>query len=94
MLKINAIKRIKKGKSYSRKLRMQKKFPGILYGMNKIPVFLELDHNLIFNLQKKIEFYKENICLIIEEKKHIVKVQSIQRHAFKLKLLHIDFLYN
>lgn len=52
-----------------------------------------IDHNLIFNLQKKAEFYKENLCLLIKEEKYIVKVQAIQRHSFKMKILHIDFIY-
>jgi large subunit ribosomal protein L25 len=52
-----------------------------------------MDHNLIFNLQKKEEFYKENLCLLIKEQKYIVKVQAIQRHSFKMKILHIDFIY-
>ncbi|QCI15829.1 50S ribosomal protein L25 [Buchnera aphidicola] len=93
MLEIKAEKRIEKGKSFSRRLRINNKFPGVLYGVNKNIMLLTLDHNIIFNLQKKIEFYKENLFLLVENHKYIVKVQAVQRHPFKLKLLHIDFLY-
>ncbi|QFQ31985.1 50S ribosomal protein L25 [Buchnera aphidicola] len=93
MLTIDAKIREKKGKSFSRKLRMQNKFPAILYGLNKIPISLVLDHNTVFNLQKKTEFYQKKLFLLIQGKEYIVKVQSVQRHPFKLKLLHIDFLY-
>ncbi|QCI18128.1 50S ribosomal protein L25 [Buchnera aphidicola (Aphis nasturtii)] len=93
MLIINADIREKKGKSFSRKLRIQNKFPAILYGLNKTPISLTLDHNSVFNLQKKIDFYQKKILLLINGREYKVKVQSIQRHAFKLKLLHIDFLY-
>ncbi|ALD15102.1 50S ribosomal protein L25 [Buchnera aphidicola (Aphis glycines)] len=93
MLIINAKVREKKGKSFSRKLRMQNKFPAILYGLNKIPIPLILDHNSVFNLQKKIDFYQKTLSLLIAGKEYAVKVKSIQRHPFKLKLLHIDFLY-
>ncbi|QCI16973.1 50S ribosomal protein L25 [Buchnera aphidicola (Aphis helianthi)] len=93
MLIINAEIRDKKGKSFSRKLRIKNKFPAILYGLNKTPMSLILDHDPVFNLQKKIDFYNDILILLIKDKKYKVKVQCIQRHAFKLKLLHIDFLY-
>ncbi|QCI19718.1 MAG: 50S ribosomal protein L25 [Buchnera aphidicola (Brevicoryne brassicae)] len=93
MLIVNAEKRVEKGKSFSRKLRFDNKIPGVLYGFKKNAILLILDHNSIFNLQKKINFYKENLFLIINSKKYKVKVQAIQRHSFKLKLLHIDFLH-
>jgi large subunit ribosomal protein L25 len=93
MLTIYAEQRIEKGKSFNRRLRIDNKFPGVIYGINKPSILLTLDHNSLFNLQKKIEFYKENLFLLIHNNKYIVKVQSVQRHAFKSKLLHIDFLY-
>jgi len=92
MLKLHVEKRTEKGKSFSRKLRINDKFPGILYGSNEVPILLTLDHNTVFNLQKKIGFYQDILLLIIKEQIYKVKVQAIQRHAFKLKLLHIDFL--
>ncbi|QCI20291.1 50S ribosomal protein L25 [Buchnera aphidicola (Brachycaudus cardui)] len=93
MLIVNAELREEKGKSISRRLRVKNKFPGILYGANQESTLLILDHNSIFNLQKKIEFYKEYLLLIIQDQKYTVKVQAVQRHSFKLKLLHIDFLH-
>ncbi|WP_422667093.1 50S ribosomal protein L25 [Buchnera aphidicola] len=94
MLIIHAVKKIEHGKSISRRLRINNKFPGIVYGLDKPSIALELDHNIIFNLQKKIEFFQESLCLIVDNyDKNIVKVKSIQRHAFKLRLLHIDFIY-
>ncbi|QCI22022.1 50S ribosomal protein L25 [Buchnera aphidicola] len=93
MLIVNAEKRTKQGKSFSRKLRIYNKLPGVLYGFKKSEILLILDHNSVFNLQEKVNFYKENLCLIIDKNKYEVKVQSVQRHSFKLKLLHIDFLY-
>ncbi|AEO07951.1 50S ribosomal protein L25 [Buchnera aphidicola] len=93
MLTIKAETRQEKGTNVSRRLRINNKFPGILYGINKNSILLTLDHNAIFNLQKKSEFYNESILLLINDKEHKVKVHAIQRHSFKLKLLHIDFIY-
>ncbi|QCI24794.1 50S ribosomal protein L25 [Buchnera aphidicola (Rhopalosiphum padi)] len=93
MFIVKAEIRDKKGKSFNRQLRIKNKFPGVLYGSNNPSISIMMDHNLIFNLQKKAEFYKENLCLLIKEEKYIVKVQAIQRHSFKMKILHIDFIY-
>ncbi|AAM67699.1 50S ribosomal protein L25 [Buchnera aphidicola] len=93
MFIVKAEIRDKKGKSFSRKLRIEDKFPGVLYGFNNTPISITMDHNLVFNLQKKEDFYKETLCLLIKEKKYTVKVHAIQRHAFKMKILHIDFIY-
>ncbi|AHG60232.1 50S ribosomal protein L25 [Buchnera aphidicola] len=93
MLTINAELRKETGKSFSRKLRIHNKFPGILYGVGNSNILLTLDHNSIFNLQKQISFYQECLFLVIKDEKYKVKVQAIQRHSFKLKLLHIDFLH-
>lgn len=93
MLIVHAELRREKGKSISRRLRVKNKFPGVLYGVDHSNTLLILDHNSVFNLQKKVEFYKESLWLVIQDQKYKVKVQSVQRHSFKLKLLHIDFLY-
>lgn len=93
MLTLKAEIRQAKGTSVSRRLRINNKFPGILYGMKKNSILLTLDHNAIFNLQKKSEFYSESILLLIQDKEYKVKVHAIQKHSFKLKLLHIDFIY-
>jgi len=93
MFLIKAKIRDKKGKSFSRQLRIKNKFPGVLYGFNYTPISIVLDHDLIFNLQKKENFYKENIQLLISNKKYLVKVQAVQRHVFKMKILHMDFIY-
>ncbi|CAL4319782.1 50S ribosomal protein L25 [Buchnera aphidicola (Protaphis terricola)] len=93
MLIIHAEIRKHKGTSFSRKLRIKNKLPAILYGVNKKPLSLILNHNSVFNLQKKIDFYKETLLLLVKDKEYKVKVHSVQRHVFKLKLLHIDFLY-
>ncbi|QIQ41742.1 MAG: 50S ribosomal protein L25 [Buchnera aphidicola (Microlophium carnosum)] len=85
--------RKEKGKSFSRRLRINNKLPGVLYGIDQTEILLILDHNSVFNLQKKVEFYRENFFLLVKDAKYKVKVQAIQRHSFKLKLLHIDFLY-
>ena len=49
------------------------------------------DHDVLINQEAKPEFY-EVLNLVIDGKETKVKVQAVQRHPFKPKLTHIDFL--
>ncbi|MGP3592434.1 50S ribosomal protein L25 [Vagococcus sp. WN89Y] len=92
MFTINAEVRKEQGKGASRRLRIANKFPAIVYGGTEAPVAIELDHDKVWNMQAKPEFYSEVLTLAIDGKEVKVKVQAVQRHAFKPKLTHIDFV--
>ncbi|HMI76991.1 MAG TPA: 50S ribosomal protein L25 [Buchnera sp. (in: enterobacteria)] len=92
MLIIDGIIRDKHGKSASRYLRLNNKFPAIIYGKNSSNISIVLNHNILFNMQLKSSFYNKEILLLVNSVKYHVKVKSIQRHAFKPKLLHVDFI--
>ncbi|ETS30258.1 MULTISPECIES: 50S ribosomal protein L25 [Photorhabdus] len=92
MFTINAEVRKEQGKGASRRLRRTNKFPAIVYGGNQEPVSIELDHDQVINMEQKAEFYSEVLTLVIDGKETKVKVQAVQRHPFKPKLAHIDFL--
>ncbi|RIY36740.1 50S ribosomal protein L25 [Psittacicella gerlachiana] len=79
------------GKGVSRRLRHEGKIPAIIYGGNAEPVAIVLDHDKVNNAQVKPEFYAEVLTIVVDGKEEKVKVQAIQRHAFKPKLLHLDF---
>ncbi|MGP1960020.1 MAG: 50S ribosomal protein L25 [Arsenophonus sp. NC-TX2-MAG3] len=91
MLIINPTIRKEQGKGASRRLRKDNKLPAIIYGGEQEPVSIELSHDEVINQESKLEFY-EVLTLLIEGKKTKVKVQAVQRHPFKPKLTHIDFL--
>ncbi|CAQ83757.1 MULTISPECIES: 50S ribosomal protein L25 [Photorhabdus] len=92
MFTINAEVRKEQGKGASRRLRRANKFPAIVYGGKQEPVSIELDHDQVINMEHKAEFYSEILTLVIDGKETKVKVQAVQRHPFKPKLAHIDFL--
>ncbi|MGF2409307.1 50S ribosomal protein L25, partial [Klebsiella pneumoniae] len=46
----------------------------------------------VWNMQDKAEFYSEVLTVVVDGKEEKVKVQAVQRHAFKPKLTHIDFV--
>lgn len=93
MSTIKVYKRINCGKSFSRRLRISNKIPAIIYGKNKKILLIEIYQNDLINQQTKKNFYTEKLILILNEKKIDVKIQEIQRHPFKIKIYHIDFLY-
>ncbi|PLK58217.1 50S ribosomal protein L25 [Candidatus Palibaumannia cicadellinicola] len=92
MLTFHAETRKDQGTGASRRLRLVNKFPAIIYGGNIKPVAIKLDQTIIMQSESKKSFYHDIITLIINGHKTTVKVWAIQRHPFKLKLTHIDFL--
>ncbi len=89
MFTIEAEVRNVQGKGASRRLRNANKFPAIVYGGEAAPVAIELDHDKLWNLQTKAEFYSEVLTIVVGGKEEKVKVQAVQRHPFKPKLSHI-----
>ena len=92
MFTINAEVRAVQGKGASRRLRAANKFPAIIYGGDAAPVAIELDQDKVWNQQTKEGFYTEVLTIVIDGKEEKVKVQAVQRHPFKPKLSHVDFV--
>ncbi len=92
MFTLKAQVRSTHGKSASRRLRHEDKLPAIVYGGNEDAVSIILDHNVVMNTQIKEGFYSSVITLDIDGKATQVKVRAVQHHAYKPKLLHIDFV--
>ncbi|AXP46509.1 50S ribosomal protein L25 [Haemophilus influenzae] len=91
--KFNAEVRTAQGKGASRRLRNNGQIPAIVYGGSEEPVSIILNHDELNNAQAHESFYSEVITLVIGGggKEVAVKVQAMQRHPFKPKLVHIDF---
>ena len=92
MFTIEAEVRNVQGKGASRRLRTANKFPAIVYGGTEAPVAIELDHDKVWNMQTKPGFYSDVLTLALDGKEVKVKIQAVQRHPFKPKLTHIDFV--
>ncbi len=88
---INAELRDESGKGASRRLRHEGKIPAILYGDGKESQSLSLDHNEISKLLEQEAFYSHILTLIANNKKQRAIVRDIQRHAYKPKIMHMDF---
>jgi large subunit ribosomal protein L25 len=79
------------GKGASRRLRHANKFPAVIYGVGFEPLNVEMDHDPLFHAQENQEFYTETLTLTVDGKSIEVRVQDLQRHVYKPKLVHIDF---
>ncbi|QJC38001.1 50S ribosomal protein L25 [Enterobacteriaceae endosymbiont of Donacia marginata] len=94
MKNIKFLKRIEVGKKFSRRLRINNKFPAIIYGKNKKEIPIIINNEDIININFK-NFFKKKIQLIDGKKKiYKVKIIDIQYHPYKnTKIFHIDFLF-
>lgn len=90
-MKLEATLRTTRGKGASRRLRHAEQFPAIVYGGKEEPIAIVLNQNIVIRNMEKPEFY-EAITLIIDGKEVNVKPQDIQRHPFKPKVIHMDFI--
>ncbi|AKC32010.1 50S ribosomal protein L25 [Candidatus Pantoea carbekii] len=93
MFIINAKIRTENGKSASRRLRLKNKFPAIIYGIKETTALsIELEHDVIMNMQNQNNFYSEALSILLNGKEIKVKIQAVQRHPFKKRFYHIDFI--
>lgn len=90
-IEFNATKRDLQGSSASRRLRRAGRVPGIIYGGAAAPQNIEFDHNDLFQLLRKEAFYSSVLSLSVDGQKQSVLLRDVQRHAYKLQILHVDF---
>ncbi|MDR2366232.1 MAG: 50S ribosomal protein L25/general stress protein Ctc [Zoogloeaceae bacterium] len=88
---LNAQKRVAQGTSASRRLRRADKVPGIIYGAGQPPEVIELEHNPLYLGLKKEAFHSSLLTLDVEGQKTQVLLRDFQVHAYKPRVLHVDF---
>lgn len=90
---VNAEIREDLGKGASRRLRrLEDKIPGIVYGSGKKPQSLSLIHKDITKHLEDEAFYSHILTLKVGSKKEQVILKDLQRHPFKPKITHMDFM--
>ncbi|OZI42966.1 50S ribosomal protein L25/general stress protein Ctc [Bordetella genomosp. 4] len=91
-MKFNATARSVQGSSASRRLRRAGRVPAIVYGGKAAPLNIELDHNEIFHALRKEEFHASILQMQVDgNKAEPVLLRSVQWHAYKPQVLHVDF---
>ncbi|QSI77647.1 MULTISPECIES: 50S ribosomal protein L25/general stress protein Ctc [Niveibacterium] len=88
---IKAEKRVEQGTGASRRLRRAGKAIGIIYGGDKAPVQITMDHNDLFHAMRKEAFHASVLTIEVEGAKETAVVRDTQWHAYKQQILHVDF---
>jgi large subunit ribosomal protein L25 len=81
------------GKGASRRLRrLEDRIPGIVYGAGKEPQPISLSHKEILKHLEDEAFYSHILTLKAGKKTEKVILKDLQRHPFKPKVTHADFM--
>jgi large subunit ribosomal protein L25 len=80
------------GRSASRCLRRNDKIPAVIYGAGKEPISLTLDHNKVIHALEHEAFYSSILEIKVGSKTEKAVLKDLQRHAYKPKVVHVDFL--
>ena len=91
-LEILAQTRTDAGKAHARRLRHAESIPAIVYGAGKDPVNLTLVHKDINHTLQNEAAYSQILTLTVDGKSEPVVIKAVQRHVYKPKILHVDFL--
>lgn len=93
VFKVNAELRDDVGKGASRRLRHAGKVPVVLYGGDREPRTLTLEHNKVLKLVEDEAFFSSIIEFSADGgKKQQVVLKDVQRHPSKPVIMHMDFL--
>jgi len=80
------------GKGASRRLRRESKVPAVIYGAEKDPVSLTLDHNSLVHHLENEAFYSHILTIDVAGSKEKAVLKDLQRHPAKPIILHADFM--
>ncbi len=80
------------GTGASRRLRKAGKVPAIIYGKDQAPVTISLEHDKLLHATENKTFFTADLTIDVDGKSESVKIKALQRHPFKPKLLHADFV--
>ena len=89
---LKAQKRDDLGTGASRRLRKAGKIPAIVYGGDKESVSLVIEHDKLLHSTEDEAFFSSEITLEIDGESEKVTIKALQRHPYKIKLIHADFM--
>lgn len=89
-LSIEAVARTESGKGPARRLKSQRRVPGVVYGQAVENTLVHLDYG---SLQRLLQSQGAGglIDLKVDGKTHVVLVKDVQRDPVQGNLLHVDF---
>lgn len=91
-VELKATARARSGKGAARQARREGKVPAVIYGDDKAPVTVALDHKELWKQVLKGHFTSTVVMLDIDGQKHRVIPRDVQVDPVKDLPLHVDFL--
>ncbi len=88
---VNAELRADEGKGASRRLRRDGKVPAVIYGGEKAPQTISLDHNSMLQHVGHEAFYSHILNVNVAGKAESAILKDIQWHPHKPTIMHMDF---
>ena len=88
---LNLTNRTDTGKGASRRLRHTNQIPAVIYGGEQEPQSLQMNHDDILKALADEAIYTSILDVNIDGKVTKAVFKDIQRHAYKPKVLHLDF---
>jgi large subunit ribosomal protein L25 len=93
VFEIQAELRTETGKAAMRRMRrLDGRIPAVIYGAGKDAQSITLDHNEISTALGREAMYSHILTLNVGGQSEKVVLKDIQRHPFKPKVVHVDFL--
>lgn len=81
------------GKAEARRMRHNGMVPAIIYGAGKSPEMISLPHDKILHALEHEAFYSHVLAIKLDNgQSESVVLKDVQRHVFKPKIEHVDFL--
>jgi large subunit ribosomal protein L25 len=90
-IEIKANKRDGQGSGASRRLRRAGRVPGIVYGGDKAPQAIDLEHKELMLGLRQEAFHSSILSLDLDGVKQSVLLKDVQAHPFRPQILHVDF---
>lgn len=88
---VNAELRNDEGKGASRRLRRAGKVPAVIYGGEKEPQSVSLEHHVMLKHVELEAFYSHILKVDVAGKAESAVLKDIQWHPYKPVILHMDF---
>lgn len=80
------------GKGHNRRMRLDNKIPAVIYGAGQDPQHITLEHHKVVKALENEAFYSHILTLTLDGNNQKAVLKAMQRHPFKPKVMHMDFL--
>jgi large subunit ribosomal protein L25 len=81
------------GKAAMRRMRRNDdRIPAVVYGADQAAQSISMKHNDVLHTLENEAVYSHILTLTVDGKAQQVVIKDVQRHAYKPKIMHVDFL--